>query len=261
VSAALEPFYLRGDSGIYCCLHGKAASGRTGVLCVQPLFGEYIQHHRAFFLLAERLARRRIPCLRYDHHGTGDSAGDLPEASVSRWTRDIEAMSAALVQAAGVEHIVIVGARFGATLALGAAARVVRSVGLALWEPCWSGSAFLDSLVRTDRESLAPYVSPDHASSRGDSRDVLGFEIPSRLWNEIAAFDPDGDSIAPDLDVLVAGSAVSVEGSARLYGHERLSLQSVEYPRGWLDPERGMYDVLVPAEALGHLARWIEARA
>lgn len=257
-----RPFFLSEEAGLYGCLHGEGGSPRTGVLCVQPLFGEYIQHHRAFFVFAERLARSGIPCLRYDHHATGDSADDLPQATLARWLRDVELMAATLVQATGVGRIVLVGARFGATLALGAVARIARASGLVLWEPLWSGGEFLESQLRTHREFLAPCLPPEESGGEAGSIDLLGFDIPRRLWNEIAAFDPDGGRLPPDLDVLLLGSPGALAGSGGcLPGHERLFRQPVQHPREWLEPERGMYDVLVPAEVMGHLTRWIGARS
>jgi hypothetical protein len=153
-----------------------------------------------------------------------------------------------------------VGARFGATLALAAAPRIARAVALALWEPKWSGRALLDDLLQTHREVLPSSAAAQGEGGADAARDVLGFEIPARLWEEIAAFEPDDRGIAPDLDVLLVGSARALDADGRLLGHERLFLQPVQHPREWLQPERGMYDVLVPAAALAHLARWIAER-
>src|ERR1051326_1485403 len=58
-------------------LHTPVAAPKTGeaiVIC-QPLGHEYISAHRSMRHLADRLAARGIPALRFDYDGTGDSAG------------------------------------------------------------------------------------------------------------------------------------------------------------------------------------------
>lgn len=258
MTSFLDLSYKSDGSGLFCCLHKSTSRSNTGVLCVQPIFGEYIQHHRAFFELANHLAAVGMPCLRYDHYGTGDSADDLTAATVSRWCHDVESLAAELVDRTGVEQIVIVGARFGATLALGSLPDIVRAIGLVLWEPVWDGSAFWGSLLRTHERVLGARPAPA-ANDRNSAQDVLGFEVPYRVWSEIQDFAPHV-RVSADVDVLLIGSAECLSLSIPLQDHERITTQVVNYPCGWLDPDRGMYDVLVPHEVLTRISEWIRSR-
>src|SRR5262245_50192484 len=69
--------------------HFHAASGTrrpvAAVLC-NPLGHEALCAHRTLRHLAERLAAQGIAALRYDHDGTGDSAGGPEDAGrVRAW--------------------------------------------------------------------------------------------------------------------------------------------------------------------------------
>jgi pimeloyl-ACP methyl ester carboxylesterase len=241
----VEPFLFAGER-LFGCLHPAPGAPReTGAVLVPPLFGELVQHHRAFYVLAEELAATGVPALRYDHAGTGDSAGDLTEASIGGWVDDVGEAVRALVERAGVARIHLIGARLGAALALAAAPSIGRTAGLALWEPAL-GAEHLAELEAVDARVLAPYIESAATPAAGP-RDLLGFEIPAPLWREIEALAPRPEALSPDLPVAVFASATTLSRWPAPAGFERWTAEEVRHPRGWLDPEEGLYDVLVPA--------------
>lgn len=256
------PFHFAG-SRLFACYHPAAGTGgcRTAVLMIQPLFGEHIQYHRAFFNLAERLASVGLPALRYDHFGTGDSASNLTGATFEGWVDDVGLAADELRSRTGALRILLIGARLGSTIAAVAAARAAHVSGMALWDPVWRGADHVDDLIATRRRTLGRYLSdPGEGLPAADgSWDLLGFHCSAALIASIRRAEMSIDQLSRRIDLLVL-SEPSALGFQRPEGYDRLAVDEVEYPRGWLDPEDGIYDVLLPARALDRLVRWSTAR-
>lgn len=99
-------------------------SRRRGVVLCAAFGLEGLAAHRAWGELAEALARAGLPTLRFDWPGTGDSLGDAGDPDrLAAWRAGLDAAIARLKRETGVDEIVLVGLRLGATLALEAAAR------------------------------------------------------------------------------------------------------------------------------------------
>jgi pimeloyl-ACP methyl ester carboxylesterase len=257
---SVEITWLPGE--LFSCLHRGDGPAQSAALLVPPLFGEYIQHHRAYHVLAERLAARGVPALRYDHAGTGDSGGDLADVDVLRWVQDIVRVAQELIERSGARRIHLIGARMGAALAVAAAPKLSRLSSLVLWQPVWHPVDHLDEMVTHHRRELGRYLTSDQERLPDDSGtwDVLGFRIGASLWKELRAFEPDPSGIADDVDVAVFANASSLNGWQAPDGYGRWAAIPVEHPRGWLEPEDGIYDVLVPSGVVYAIADWIGQR-
>jgi alpha-beta hydrolase superfamily lysophospholipase len=122
-------------------------SGPTTVIC-SPLGYEQITSHRGIRHLAQGLARAGLPTLRFDYHGTGDSAGsDWDVDRVRAWTESISHAIAEARRLSGVREVALVGVRLGSMLALLHAAGGVEGVSAAvLWGPVVNGKAFVREL-------------------------------------------------------------------------------------------------------------------
>ena len=68
--------------GVYTPAHAAGRPARGVVLC-HPWGQEYLHAHRSLRKLGDLLAAAGFDVLRFDYFGTGDSAGDLPEASLA----------------------------------------------------------------------------------------------------------------------------------------------------------------------------------
>lgn len=116
-----------------------------GVVIAQPLGYEYWSCHRSLRTLAESLARAEWHVLRFDWDGTGDSAGaaDDPDR-MAAWRASL-AHAVAAMRDAGIQRVVLIGVRLGATLALldAAALGVDEVVACA---PVLSGKRFVKEL-------------------------------------------------------------------------------------------------------------------
>ncbi len=156
---------------------GAAAQGAV-VLC--PSIGlEYEASHRAFRVLAPRLAGRGFAVLRFDYLGCGDSSDDpAGETGPAGWAETIHAATA-LLRTNGFGRISLVGVRLGALLAAGAAASGPPPVALAYWYPSKSGKEFL-RLQAGLRRMIAPPPDrpPDEVELTGV---VLGGDVAGAI--------------------------------------------------------------------------------
>jgi pimeloyl-ACP methyl ester carboxylesterase len=119
--------------------HAVATS--SAVLILPPIGYEYWSAYRTTRVLAERLARAGHTVLRLDYHGSGDAAGGQSEPGrVEAWRATV-ALAAWQLRALGCDHLVIVGVRFGATIAL-LDARAAEADAVVAWEPLHSGRRF-----------------------------------------------------------------------------------------------------------------------
>lgn len=64
-------------------------ASELGVVLCYPRGADYDSAFRSFRIPATRLAPAVCHVLRFDYLGTGDSAGDVDDASIPRWTADV----------------------------------------------------------------------------------------------------------------------------------------------------------------------------
>ena len=142
---AAEPIYFGPQDGrCFGWYHATHAPARVGLVVCPPLYHEMLAAHRSLQQLALRAAAAGLPTLRFDYHGTGDSAGsDLDPGRLAAWLTSTRAACEALRRRSGVERVVLVGVRLGATLAAFAALQRFDVAGLVLWGPVGSGRRFL----------------------------------------------------------------------------------------------------------------------
>lgn len=159
-----------------------AGARASGVLMLGPVGYEWWSAHRTLRTVAERLAAAGHAVLRFDYHGTGDSAGTGAEPDrVDAW-RDSVAVGASELRALGCEQLTLVGTRLGGLLALldGSAHRADAVVA---WAAPQSGKRFAREL----RMLSEPVPDADGtvavAGLTYDAATLSGFETldPKRL--------------------------------------------------------------------------------
>jgi pimeloyl-ACP methyl ester carboxylesterase len=173
---------------LYGAFHPAAsAPRRVGVLLCYPAPQEYMFAHRAFRRLAETLARKGFPTLRFDYTGTGDSASDLDVATLGCWKNDILIAADELSELANVDQISVVGMRLGASLALNVAADGGRKFkDVVLWDPIVKGRTAVDDLRAIDAQRYAM----SHVKREPPPVDELcGFAFPAQLRTELDRLD------------------------------------------------------------------------
>lgn len=175
---------------LYGAYHPAAVSGgaprRVGVLLCYPAPQEYMFAHRAFRRLAETLAQRGYPTLRFDYTGTGDSSSDMDVATLGCWKNDILTAADELAELANVEHISVVGMRLGAALAASVAAEGRRFKDVVLWDPIIKGRKAVEELRAIDDQRYAmSHIKREEAPVD----ELCGFEFPAQLRIELDRLD------------------------------------------------------------------------
>jgi alpha-beta hydrolase superfamily lysophospholipase len=133
---------------LWGCLHSGEAAASLGVVVCNPLGVEAISAHRSLRHLAERLARRGVPVLRFDYAGTGDSQGEDDGADqVPQWLASLHEAIDTLKARTGVHQVALIGLRAGALLGACAMAERADVVGLAAWTPVWQGRRYVRELT------------------------------------------------------------------------------------------------------------------
>lgn len=162
----------------------RAPTGLAVLLC-GPFGDDAYGMHQGWRVLADMLAARGMPALRFDWPGTGDSAGLLPDTGVvAAWVDSMVAAAAYLRDVTGADRLALVGMRMGALLAARAAPRIAGLEALALLAQPASGRA----LVREWR--LVHQVTTMAAIAPGQGFDVAGLTLSAAAVQEIEALRP-----------------------------------------------------------------------
>lgn len=255
-------FFGSPERQLFGLLHCGAAarSTRAAVLLCRPFGQEAIRAHRAFRVVAERLARAGQPALRFDYFGTGDADGNDDQVTLAGLCADIETANEHLRLASSNRPIAWLGLGLGATAAWLTAARAVQPPQyLLLWDPILDGRDYLATLCRRHSqlldESLA--IGARRIPRATDVVEANGFSISRGFEAELAALTID---TMPKLPPGVHGSILaSPEASGRIVELTRTrssaaQLRHFELSRemDWMaeDSDDG---VLVPAKALQKL--------
>lgn len=151
-ASTIEPQFVDGPGGellLTCVRPRHLPDPHRAVLCLPPFAEELNKSRRMLALLGQRLAAGGALFLLPDLLGTGDSAGDFPDADADAWVRDVR-FSIDWLRKREVQEIQFVALRFGSLL-LGPA---LEQSGqdfhrIVLWNPVISGTTLLNQFIRT----------------------------------------------------------------------------------------------------------------
>lgn len=179
--------------GVYKAIAGPA------VIMLPPFGDESLKTARIWRDLAASLAGRGIATLRFDLPGTGNSAGDATDPErVQAWRAAIRDCTAWMADRHD-GRVILFGHRFGALLALDAAASGVPAERLVLLDPPPSGAALVRHLrARARMEGFGPPPEgPDYIQAGG-------VPLSAATLNDLAALPApiSGPNFPPALLVL-----------------------------------------------------------
>lgn len=137
----IEPFFFKQEL-LFGCYHPAVDfdSQRLLIIC-PPFFDDYRRSYRGLSDLASVCAEQGVHVLRFDYYGTGESQGLLDQASVDGWKGDILAAIEEGIALSGADEVVLLGVRFGGTLA--SQIRHPKVNRYIYWDPIASGAAYL----------------------------------------------------------------------------------------------------------------------
>jgi uncharacterized protein len=258
----MTPFYFgsadRQLFGIYDPASLESDSTRAVILC-HPWGSEYLHAHRTMRQLSTRLARAGFHALRFDYFGTGDSAGEITEATLSGWEADIGSAVREMKDMTRATQVALVGLRLGAALVAQVAAKRPDEIdALVLWDPVLSGEEYLSELLA----ALPPADRTAEWRSDGSDHEIQGFLLTAGMRREILTINL--PSLLPAIPVQTL-----IVTTAPRPSHEALSPDQSQGTRGspvienladsfpWIeDPTRVG---ALPVTVMQRIIQWLES--
>lgn len=248
-----RPLVFHSDAG--ACLgwfHAGALPRRqVAVVMCRPLGYEAMCSYRTYAQLAQTLANAGFDVMRFDYHGTGDSAGgDEDPRRVQAWLASIHAAIDEVRRMSGATRVALFGTRFGGTLAVQAALERGGVDSLMLWAPCASGRAFV-------REMRAAEAARGLASS-ASGLEALGTLFTPGTLEDMGRLDAAKAQIAPARDVLIVGRD-DVPGIGPLPDRFRALGADVTYTvwPGYAGMMAEPHEAVLAPETLESIAQWL----
>lgn len=257
------------DSSLFGVYHpARAAVTRDcSIVMCNPLGYEAICAHRAYRHIAERLAHAGFATLRFDYYGTGDSAGDeYGEACVAAWIASIHAAISEARVRSHARETSILGLRFGATLAMSAAASFGGVDSAILWAPCSSGGAYLREMRvvgaasgQGDRVKGGPLPRANGSSNEGGDEESAGFLFTKTTILDVERLDLAAIRQLPARRALILSRASVANSDKRVGAALRALGTHVEhaahdgYSSMMLDP----HESVVPTRVIDAVERWL----
>jgi pimeloyl-ACP methyl ester carboxylesterase len=159
-----------------------------GVVICAPLGFEQLHANRSLRHLADALAAQGVPTLRFDWHGTADSAGsDADRSRRTTWHANVRDAVAWLRTTLGCKSVSVVGLRLGAMLAVEALGPEALENGdcenLVLWSPAVCGKSYMRQMQTI--EQLAESRSRPDDAQPGDV-EAAGYLIGDETAGQLA---------------------------------------------------------------------------
>lgn len=221
----MNPLFFNNSTGgqLYGVYHSpppaKQSAGRAIVIC-PPLGQEYIRSHWACKLLAKQLARGGAHVLRFDFSGHGNSTGDIvQQRSLQFWNDDIGQAIDWIREKSSATSAMLLGLRFGASLAALTAQQRPDVHSLVAWEPVIDGASYLKDLRAMHARMVDLWVSKTSTPNDSEKEEILGFELSRSLLNEI-------EQVKLNLrELYLPQLIVDLESNPQSYSHIEPSLQ------------------------------------
>ncbi|MBL4584179.1 MAG: hydrolase 2, exosortase A system-associated [Pseudomonadales bacterium] len=186
-----EALFLPGNHGNLFALYQPAMGTIKGTFLYIPPFAEEMNRCRATVSRQTReFAKIGYSTLVLDLFGTGDSEGELSDASWNIWQNDIEIAVSWLEEKTHLP-VSIWGFRLGALLAADFANRSPKRVNkLLFWQPVLEGKLFLTQYLRFRVAFLMDRNMPPETTKEireqlvsGDIVEVAGYPLSGALTN------------------------------------------------------------------------------
>lgn len=183
---------------LFGMLHQPDAAGCSGagwVFC-HPFAEEKLWAHRVFVSMARKLASQGMPVLRFDYRGYGDSDGAFEQCTLADHIADIRTAANELQnRMPDLSGINLLGLRYGATLAVLAAAGNPHFERLVLWDPVVDMAQYLLDQLRsnlttqmvlhgkviTNRDELVARIRADEAVN------IDGYDLANPFFDQACA--------------------------------------------------------------------------
>lgn len=241
------PRYFGTERELFGISHpGSPMQARHAVLLCPPLGQDMARSQRLYRLLANAISARGDAALRFDYHGTGDSAGDSCGISWQRCVSDVRQAADELRYASGIDSVIAFGARLGANIAL-SAVESARLHGVLAWDPIMDGASHVEAMDRLQTQLLSDTTRFLRRRHDVNSRDEwIGFPLDNLLRATLQNVRLEsGPSLKLLIDSMPSASYpewLAASASITRYCH-------IERPVRWLDLD-AQEDVILAHEVI-----------
>jgi pimeloyl-ACP methyl ester carboxylesterase len=234
-------------------------ASRGGVVLCYPHGADYATAFRTFRILSTRLARAGFHVLRFDYLGTGDSSGEIDDASLPQWIDNVVTAVGEMRKSRELREVSLVGLRLGATLGALAAAESRQVDRLVLWEPVTDGREY----VATQRALHMAWVDEEMRDGREAvvaEDEMLGYRLPGRVRQDLENLNLWSRITVPAPHVYVLSQSplpgyVRLAEELRAKG-ARVDSDCVHGPTVW-SKTPSMDEGLVPNRAMQAIVNWL----
>ncbi|SEH72073.1 exosortase A system-associated hydrolase 2 [Rheinheimera pacifica] len=170
------------------------SGGNGSAVIVIPPFAEEMNKSRHLLNAAMRqLAAAGYSCFMLDNYGTGDSAGDLDQASIDIWRDDLYQLLL-LLQQQGYQNINFIAVRFGVIQLFDLMNKHILPLPmqqLVLWQPVFDVSKFWQQFVRLKvAEAMAAgnkisQKDLEQQLSEGENIEIAGYPISPAFYHSL----------------------------------------------------------------------------
>ncbi|RWX81115.1 alpha/beta fold hydrolase [Neorhizobium lilium] len=165
-----------------------AERSNTAILFLSPWGLEEISTRKFRRLIADALADRGIPSLRFDYPGTGDAL-DPPsfENGLDVWEQSVVA-GAEFLKSLGYNRLILIGQGLGGTLAVKTASRLANVDGIALLAPASKGRALLRE-ISVWAKVVDSYTNLKVEEAPSGRITIAGLSMPDEIAADIRTLD------------------------------------------------------------------------
>ena len=253
-----EPTYFGGSRQLFGWYHRPAPDATPldcAVVICAPLGYEGLCVPRGLRHWADALASAGIATLRFDYHGTGNSAGsDTDPERVAAWIDSIVAAAEKARSRTGTRRIVLAGVRLGGTLAMAAAQRAGAD-GLIVFASHATGRSYVRELRAFGRLMRAtPMTDADAESS---IEEVGGFIVTNATLASLTTLDPLAEPVGVRRALVIPRDGVATDMSIG----DRLEAQGTLVERtvvpGYAEMMVDTHEAMPPRAVFDASTRWL----
>ncbi len=170
---------------------GNSQGNKNAILILPPFAEEMNKTRHLISALMQQLTAAGCNCFMLDNFGTGDSEGDLDQASVDIWRNDIQQLIK-LLQQQGYQRLSIIAIRFGALQLFDLLNNTELSLQhIVLWQPIFEVKKFWQQFARIKvAEAMASgnKISQKELEQQllqGDTLEIAGYPISPEFYQSL----------------------------------------------------------------------------
>lgn len=220
------------------------------VLFCPPLFEDANNTRHAYSKCAQQLEAQQIASVIFDYSGTGDSAGELIDASMTTWQTELTQQIDEIEQQFPKVKVTLL-ACCSAALVFNDAL-LERASDIVLWHPELNGKKYLNQLNRMAK--LQP--ADNHYTNEASISLIAGYELSTSLTNELTAvnvtFSTNNTILWCELSMQTPVPAARTRLYQSVEQNTRFSLSVFQQAKFWQASE-----LVQPTHLLNHTVQWL----